>query len=233
VIPADIEEWDDILSVVLFGSVARGDSDPLSDKDVFVMCADLSEDREFLKLKEQCRNAFGDANVSAYRLRDVKVMTSAGSLFMWHLKMEGKILLSRDGSFENEIKNLNPYMAYRRDFATYRDMLADTREALRRNGELTAFDLGLLFTLARNTCMLLCMKAGVPKFGRRDVYHMARELSKGLLPISQELYEYLLSWKMWYERAIPRVDTPIGRPCSAIIVDAVQELLDYGADHCL
>jgi len=98
VIPADIEECGDILAVVLFGSVARGDADLFSEKDVFVICDDLGNTERFRRLKQRCRECFGEG-VSAYKRRDVREMVSAGSLFLWHLKLEGQILLSRKGAF--------------------------------------------------------------------------------------------------------------------------------------
>lgn len=232
-IPAVISRYHKILAVVLFGSVARGDWDSVSDKDVFVMCEDGSNAEDLLRLKDKCRKAFADANISAYRVKDVRIMASIGSLFLWHLKLEGQVLLSRKRSFEREIEGLQPYAGYRGDLHTYRDILADIETSLKRNGDLTECDLSLLFTLARNTCMLLCMKAGVPKFGRKDVYVSARQLFSNSLPLREEIYEYLFTWKMWYERGVPPVVALPDTLCSTNLIVAVRTFLNYGVQRCL
>lgn len=232
-IPQTIHDCEGILAVVLFGSVARGDADGLSDKDIFVMCDCLSPDGSYLPIRQRCQQAFGDANLSVYTREAVRKMALAGSLFLWHLKREGRVLLSRNGVLKDEMRRLRPYSAYPRDFYIYRGILDDISRALARGGELGEFDLSLLFTLARNTCMLLCVKAGVPKFGRTDVYVFAQDLARGDLPLTRELYDYLLACKLWYERAVPRPVVSHDSLSSVELVSAIQTLLDYGEQHCL
>lgn len=232
-IPQVIHDCEEILSVVLFGSMARGDADGLSDKDIFVMCDCLSPGGSYLPIKQRCQEALSDANLSVYTREAVRKMALAGSLFLWHLKLEGRVLLSRNGVLEDEMQRLCPYSAYRRDFYIYRGILDDISRALARNGELSEFDLSLLFTLARNTCMLFCVKGAAPKFGRTDVFVFAQELARGNLPLSRELYDYLLACKLWYERAVPRPIVSHDSLSSVRLVSAIQTLLDYGEQHCL
>jgi len=227
----------EILGLMLFGSAARRDADVYSDKDVFVLCADLDLET-FLKLKQEVilPAAGEDCSVSSYRFSDFLTMAENGSLFLWHLKLQGKFVFSKNTVIEKVFSLLKQYDNYQQDLNYYGELLEDVIVSMRKRGMLSEFDLSLLFTIVRNTCMLLCYHEGIPKFGRSNSYLTAKKIFGKEFHLADWLYPKLCSWKLWYERGIePNValndttDTTI----SASIVAQVKNLLEFAKRQCL
>jgi len=226
-------EISQVLGAVVFGSWARGNSDAHSDFDVFILCEDLEFDG-LGRLRRQVADALNChlSSVSAYCLSSAMAMAEDGSLFMWHLKLEGKIAFSREEVIENLFRRLRPYSNYRADFVYYRSLLRDVEESLERFRNPNEFDLSLLFTICRNTCMLLSFLAGKPRFGRRSAFVVANETLASRFPVDSDTYETLLGWKLWYERGAVR---PTEKPTLERIVlfaDQVAMLINLGLEMC-
>jgi hypothetical protein len=87
----------DSTPLMLFGSVARGDSSPTSDIDV-------------LELAERRRRPYkvGRVSVSVYDAKTLNRMAERGSLFVLHLRLEGQLL--RDPA-DKLSASLNRYIA--------------------------------------------------------------------------------------------------------------------------
>lgn len=229
-----LEESPDILAVMLFGSAAREDSDTCSDWDIFILCVDLSLN-ELLRVKQYViRSLIGDrGSVCAYRRRDVVIMASKGSLFLWHLRLEGKIIFSKDGVLEEILAGLKRYCSYADDLNCYKGLLGDVKLSVKKWYVLSEFDLSLLFTISRNVCMLLCHHEHKPTFGRFDVYSVASDMFREKFPLSERLYRELCSWKMWYERGVKlNSSLPNEIECS-IMVREVEGLLEFAEEKCL
>lgn len=231
---ARLKDSADILGAVLFGSAARGDYDAYSDKDIFLVCRDM-EVNELLKVKRECiRRVVGHSgNSCAYRYGDVLLMAERGSLFLWHLKLEGKMIFSKEGIIEHIFGLLKPYGGYRSDLECYEELMVDVKESLRKWGGLSEFDLALLFTIARNCCMLLCCHKGEPRFGRSDVYVYGKRIFGKKLPMPDWVYKNLCSWKLWYERGVEvsgeqRHELSVDR-----VVECVSKLLEFARGECL
>ena len=75
------------ISVCLFGSAARSSTDLLSDRDVLVTARRLKATRPYVR--ELGSKGYSVASFSHARFQR---MVAAGSLFVHHLKMEGKII---------------------------------------------------------------------------------------------------------------------------------------------
>jgi hypothetical protein len=230
----ELEEYADVLTVVEFGSAARGDDDEHSDIDLFIMCRDMPAEN-IIELRNKCvRPGIGSAmNVSAYKQADVLEMAGSGSLFLWHLKLEGRVVFSKGGIFQNIVAKLRAYNGYEKNFKLYLQILGDVKESFDRRRTLNEFDYALLFTLARNTCMQLCMRHGSPEFGRKSVYIRAKEICGGALLMDEALYDHLFGWKTWYERGVcVRGWDSTSYTCGSII-KGVERLVRFGASQCL
>ena len=223
----------DILGLMLFGSTARKDADVYSDKDIFVLCQDLGLD-ELLRIKSDfILPSVGQAEgICCYKHKDVVIMAEKGSLFLWHLKLQGRIVFSKNGVLENIFSILKSYDKYQEDLTYYRNLLADVNESLKKWNVLSEFDLSLLFTIARNTCMLLCYHKGMPKFGRSNVYLTARKIFGKELPMVDWLYPKLCSWKLWYERGIKPEGGLPGRSMSYSMIEQLSALLEFARKQC-
>lgn len=229
-----LEQSIDILAVILFGSTARKDGDAYSDKDVFVLCNDIQLN-ELLRLKNDfiSQRINQKEGICCYRYKDVVLMAKNGSLFLWHLKLQGNIIFSKGEVIEKIFKLLKPYQNYKNDLDYYEILLNDVKESFTRWKELTEFDLSLLFTIARNICILLCYKRDIPKFGRSNPYLFARSLFGENFPLPDWVYPRLCSWKLWYERGVKTQRESSDKLELENILEYVGKLLKFARSECL
>jgi hypothetical protein len=216
-----------VIGVIEFGSTARQDADEYSDRDIFVVVEDVDADRlDHLRSLVSQDYATAPNSVACYSASSFDQMIAHGSLFTWHLCLEGKVLFDPDGVFIEAFANLAPYDAFMTDLARFRDLYTDSSEAYAESTVLDAFERHVLFIVARNVCMLLTARSGRPTFGRRTVIPAARELYPEL-PISAGVAEALAAGHLTYIR---NVFTDIGeteRPGPDSILAEVGALLEF------
>ncbi len=228
-----LKKLPDVLSVVLFGSTARRDADQYSDKDFFVMCCNLDLEN-LLKMKQDVLvPAIGQTEgISCYRHADTLVMAQKGSLFLWHLKLQGKILFSKNNVFENILSILQHYNNYEKDLSLYMGLLLDVDSSLEKHKFISEFDLSILFTIVRNICILLCYHEGTPKFGRSNAYLTVRSLFNKSLPLEDWVFPTLGSYKLWYERGVkPKKDLNRDFPAQ-LVLKQIKNLIDFARERC-
>ena len=229
----DLASLGGVRGAILYGSRARGDSDSFSDTDIAVF-ADDCPFKEIQALRAQLASILGCGvhNLSMYTSRKVDSMLARGSLFLWHLKLEGRPLFSRARYLERIFARLRPYSRHRQDLAYYDALLEDIRNNLEEFRLVNEFDLALLFTVLRNSCMVICHRGGKPAFGRQDVFEVAKIILKDKLEIDPSTYNYLAGWKLWYNRAVPpRRSLPSQEDMSRLICE-VSSVIDIGRAMC-
>lgn len=198
-----IAKYNKILLIMEFGSKARGDDDRNSDHDIFVLSQDLSRERLIvLKLRIAKLLGVNKASISLYTSTHFRKTLDSGRLFAWHLKLEGKVLFTRI-DIDKLFVNLNPYNWYKEDLTIYYKLLEDCKHSINVNG-VNSFDLAMLFTICRNTCMVICYREKSPSFGRMSVFYKARELSGSNFLLLEEDYLRLSQWKLYYERGMEK-----------------------------
>lgn len=229
----DLKTNNKILGIILYGSMARKDYDLFSDKDVLILLENI-DINEGLAFKNSLINnpARKNENFSLYCYDDFLRMAQKGSLFMWHLKLQGNIIYSKNNIVEKIFIELQPYRNYAQDLKYYSELLGDVKNSSRIYKTRNEVDLALLFTIARNTCMLICFKYGTPRFGRSDAYLKVKSVFEDKLPISEGTYSDLRSWKLWNERAIIPENLIEKFPMDQII-DCVYKLIEFGKEYCL
>lgn len=93
-----VGEFPDVSGVCLFGSVARGDSDALSDIDLFV----VGEDPKLTpsKIRRRLKLGGGAPKVSIvyHTARTLDRYVKSGSRFLVHLQLEGEVLYDAAGT---------------------------------------------------------------------------------------------------------------------------------------
>jgi predicted nucleotidyltransferase len=149
-------------SVWLYGSHARGDTDLLSDVDVFVAGAPRGGVIDSLAFNGQT------PSVSQYAWEEVEAMAAYGSLFFHHLRLEGKPLLEHAGGtfrLAHLLEYLPTYQLFRRDLRAFHLTVADVREAFRM-GSTPEFEMAVLGTVLRHSSILGCYLLKNPCFGR-------------------------------------------------------------------
>ena len=105
-------------SVAIFGSIARGDGDRLSDKDVLI----VSDDYEVRRRSALALRRRGWAPVCFTSQRLERAAAGKG-LFMQHLKLEARILRDRNGTLSNSLNRFCVASQYDREIAGSHDLL--------------------------------------------------------------------------------------------------------------
>lgn len=129
------------LSACVFGSAARASTDELSDKDILVTAKESSA------LKPAAQELTDEGwSVSAYTHSRLMRMASAGSLFVQHLKLEGKIIQDPSNWLADFFDAFNPKASYEEDAVRSFDLARPLERIMNSSqaGYLAA-DLGHVF----------------------------------------------------------------------------------------
>lgn len=222
-----------VIGIIEFGSTARNDADQYSDRDIFAVVEDVDADvLDTLRTIVATDYNTTPTSVACYSTSSFDQMIAHGSLFTWHLRLEGRILSDPDGIFTAAFANLSPYDAFATDLTRFREIYTDVREAYIESKILDTFEGHVLFIVVRNVCMLLTARRGQPTFGRRTVIPTARQLY-GELPLSASVAEALSVGHLRYMRnfSIEPSQTECLEPDR--IVREVGTLLDFAFEVLL
>lgn len=219
----------EINSVVLYGSYARGDYVADSDLDVCVFTQEQGIVKEAQLEPLLTVPAGSHLSLTCYCQADLSAMLEYGSLFLWHLKLEGKIIYGKEFFLAN-LEYLKPFEKHHGEIAYHSEILSDLTAAISTPFTANEFDLSLLFTIVRNTCMILAHKAGSSAFGRRACYHAAARMFPDL-PLDEVTYLNLSQWKTVYERGTEvNGRLPSSEEMQRLLAQ-VQALLKYADVH--
>lgn len=159
--------------VVLYGSRARGDHDDLSDCDILIVGDPIDG---------SYRSPIGTSLVK-YNWTEFTEMQQYGSLFMRHLRAEGRIIESNQcghAEYDNLLANLPGYSRVMSDLHAFETAIDDCEEALISGDTSVEFELASLATVLRHSSILGCYLFGQDNFGRTQaVTHCCETL---LLP---------------------------------------------------
>lgn len=99
-----------IESICIFGSTARNSTDQHSDRDVLVAAGNKSRRDELV----ECWTRRG-WSVASYTPSRLQRMIAVGSLFVQHLKLEGRIVEDKFGWLRDTLKDATPRKSYAND----------------------------------------------------------------------------------------------------------------------
>ena len=120
---------------------ARTSLDCLSDKDVLVTAQNLSIARPQIQVLKD-----SGWSVAAYSHSRLIRMASMGSLFIQHLKLEGKILWDKDCWLESLLDNFFPKKCYENEIVASFDLIRPLERIMHANpNSHMASDLGYIF----------------------------------------------------------------------------------------
>jgi predicted nucleotidyltransferase len=219
-----------ILSIILYGSRARRDHDKSSDLDICILTKERQAEEISLEEIEKVVVPLQPKEIiqTCYPDSVVNSMLEHGSLFLWHLKLEGEVLYGED-YFVSKIKRLKKFKNHQDEIIYHSELFQDLKRAWKRLDIINELDLSLLFTVTRNTCMVLSHNAGKPSFGRISCFSSAKQLFPKL-PMIIDDYLYLSSWKIIYERGIKSHQSlPNLKKYKSIILN-VENLLKYATE---
>lgn len=184
-----------IREIYLFGSVARGEQDEYSDIDILIVIDECLED-EYIELKDKYASLLNVpvSWLSIYRMSKIMKMYEKGSYFLWHIKKEGKVLFSRKGDLAKLLLTLPRYDNIENDLKEYDEILTDIKCELENEYISINYELSVLASLVRNTCIAISYLNGRLDFGRNSVvmYCFSEFDFKVSLAEYNELYQYRL-----------------------------------------
>lgn len=203
----------------LYGSHARGDKDALSDLDLL-----LVSDAPQLSF---------ETTASRYTWAEIEAMAASGSVFLHHLRMEGRPLLESKeaaGRMRALLEGLGTYKNTKRDANAFATVISDVKEEL-RNGSPPSYELGVLGTVVRHASILGCYIIGEPCFGREAPIRNFVKATGLPLVIGSEFSD-LYQFRLAAEGRLPRALRPtlgftkkwIAR--SELVVKCIGELAD-------
>ena len=131
---------------VLYGSCARGDQDADSDVDILTV-----------------------GSWQDYSWGDIDRLREYGSLFLLHLKREGRVVDASPigaAKWRSTLANLPPYRRARSDVEAFRIVLGDVRTSLAHEDAPIGFEAAVLARTLRHAAILACYLQGVPNFSR-------------------------------------------------------------------
>jgi len=219
-----------ICAIILYGSHSRKDNNAKSDIDICIfMDSQKSEKIDISLLENLTGQSFSaDTNFVNYSTAILDLMIKNGSLFLWHLKTEGKILYGKE-YFNKKIKNLKIFKGHTAEIRYHQELLKDLLFSWKCICIPNEFDLSLLFTLSRNTCMVLCHKKGFFSFSRMNSYKNAKKLFPDI-PFGADSYRYLSEWKLIYERGNIKNKKLPSFARYKNLVTCVKDLLEYAKE---
>lgn len=194
-----------VVAAVLFGSRARGDWDEGSDVDVAVFAA-ADEFQDLSAVKDGCGLAFGPGRVSisVYGTDTAERLAAHGSLFLWHLRLEGSVLFKRSHWLERLLddESLLPYdrSCALRDLETFGSVIEEVEQALARSETTALFEAATLFAVLRGVGMIVSMRSGAPCFGRLEPIHRLRAALPEAFQLTDDEVSKLADAKLIYSR---------------------------------
>lgn len=163
---------------LLYGSRARGEADSLSDTDILTVGDQLE--------------------VADYSWSDIDRLRAYGSLFLWHLHLEGRVLDGDEAGrerWERATAGLPPYGRVVDDLDAFETVLEDVARSLVEPEVDLKFEGAVLARTIRHAAILACFLGGKPNFSRYGAVTRATENLGIRTPHSapfETLYDLLL-----------------------------------------
>ena len=137
--------------------------------DILIVIDDCTED-EYIDWKNKFSNYLNIpvSWISLYRHSKILKMYESGSYFLWHIKKEGKIIYSRSNEMPSLLLTLPRYNNTENDLEEYSEILSDIKCELNDEYICVEYELAVLASLVRNTCIAISYLDERLDFGRNS-----------------------------------------------------------------
>lgn len=187
-----------ISGIMLFGSFTTKTNHKNSDLDILVI---YNEDFNRKALKSSLQTKLNiDSNpidLTCYSNNEFEQMISVGSLFVEHLKSEGKILFG-EKYLKGRLSQAKSFHFYLEELLYYKQIYLDVLQENKEASKDRVFEIQLEFTISRNICILLCNYKGFKLFGKNNAFQKCIEIFMNF-PINEAYYSKLESIKDFYQ----------------------------------
>ena len=187
-------------SVYLYGSMARGNNTDDSDCDILFAIADCCNEK-YEKTVSFLKEWHTELNieVAMYTVSMLREMWKKGSLFLWHIKLEGIVLYSSGEQLSELLANLPEYQEGNIALDEYNQIIEDIRED-EEDISIIEYNLSLMATLIRNTCIICCYYLKQMHFGRIQPVSVCLEYFNSEILFSLTEYNELYSYRIAQNR---------------------------------
>lgn len=151
------------VAIAVFGSVARGDYDSISDRDVLLVSDQSTNLRDIRDNFE----TFG-WSCTVYSWKRLETAASRGSLFVQHLKQESKICLDRQNRLNALLNHFSPKVSYKAEIQSAANVLAVLQDMPNSPvGQLWAMD--VLAVSFRSLAVAALADEGIYKYSQSEI----------------------------------------------------------------
>jgi len=201
IIPRKLDPGSPVISLRLFGSMARTDADANSDLDILVVLSS-SEGFNLDSLKRNVERLFDSiASLSVYSQKRMAELFRQGHLFAWHIYLESLPITMEE--FSDWVEGLGRpayYSAARKDIESLVAILKSIGPSVMACPRNRIYEAGLMYVCLRN--IALCASWHSPRgldFSRQSPF--AIEQATGVsFPISSNDYAALTACRMSGQR---------------------------------
>lgn len=191
-----------LLGTALFGSVARGDDDELSDLDVLALVQNgagvVADDEVLATLPQSVAERV--ATISWYGSDRYLGMHRSGELFSWHLFLDGQILHDPAGLLGG-LGAPAPYGRALADVDAFIEIAGDLPSQLDRAACNAVYEMGVLYVCLRNVAMSgSATLTGRPDFTRMAPYRLA---GCPTLAVPEDEYHLSMLCRLAGQRGLP------------------------------
>lgn len=222
-------EFETIEMIMLFGSYARKDFDAHSDIDIFILISDCKL-KDYIRQKNDIAEYLGFPinYISLYTQEGFTALKNKGSYFLWHLKLEGILIYDKYDNYTNLFGNLEKYTSAKKDLLEYKLICEDIINNIRVYDEDSEYDLSVLASLIRNTCISICYCKGNYLFDRINPVLAVKKLMGESFPFSKNEYLNMYDFRLNRTRELSRELIKISNDDIINYAKRTYEIIDYG-----
>lgn len=190
----------------LFGSVARGDQDRMSDTDVLLVYDKTLNSRLKAHAREQVSSAMSVHCTFAEYSRDhLERMFKEGHLFAWHLHLEALPIPGWENrqDYLHAFPSPAPYIRGLVDAINFSDLLMSVQQSVILGSRSPVYEAGIAYVALRNVGMSLSSSVlGLPCFSRFAPFDVSARLQVAP-PCSMDFYQTLIKARHASQRGLP------------------------------
>lgn len=190
----------------LFGSVARGDQDRMSDTDVLLVYDKVLDSRLQADAREQVSSAMSmHCTFAEYSCGHLERMFKEGHLFAWHLHLEARPIPGWENrqDYLHTFPSPAPYTGGLVDAMNFSDLLKSALQSVLLGSKSPVYEAGIAYVALRNVGMSLSPSVlGLPCFSRFAPFDVSARLQLAP-PCSKYFYQTLINARHASQRGLP------------------------------